>query len=134
MSLTIIQWNLKGYLNNYSHLLILIKKYSPHIISLQETHIQYTNNIPTPINYKLLTNIATNRFGGVALLVHKSIQHTVLNITIDIEAIAINIESKLKLNIFSTYISPTKNITNQALQNTFNIQQTCRGTIYHPLI
>jgi len=64
MSLTIIQWNLKEYVNNYNQLLILIKKYSPHIISLQETHIQYTNNIPTPINYKLLTNISTNRFWG----------------------------------------------------------------------
>jgi len=73
MSLTVIQWNLKGYANNYSQLLILIKKYTPQIISLQETHIQYTNNIPTPINYILLTNIATNRFGGVALLIHKSI-------------------------------------------------------------
>nr|AAA74495.1 unknown protein [Drosophila teissieri] len=124
MSLTVIQWNLKGYVNNYSQLLILIKKYSPHIISLQETHIQHTNTIPTPINYKLLTNIATNRFGGVRILVHKSIQYTTLNITSDPEAIAINIQSKIKLNIFSTYISPTKNISDQTLQNTFNIQQT----------
>jgi len=95
MSRTIIQWNLKGYVNNYSQLLSLIKKYYPHIFSLQETHIEYNNNIPTPINYKLLTNTATNRFGGVALLVHKSIQYTILNTIIDIEATAINIESKL---------------------------------------
>jgi len=55
---------------------------------------------------------------------HTSIQYTVLRIISDIEAIAISIESKLRLNIFSTYISPTKNITNQTLQNTFNIQET----------
>ncbi|KAH8244702.1 hypothetical protein KR026_006849, partial [Drosophila bipectinata] len=72
---------------------------------------------------KLLTNIATNRFGGVALLVHKSIQHTTPYITDDLETITINIQSKLKLNISSTYISPTKNITIQTLQNTFNTQQ-----------
>jgi len=45
-------------------------------MSLQESHIQYISNIPTLINYTLLTNLTTNRFGGVALLIHKSIQHT----------------------------------------------------------
>jgi len=103
MSLKAIQWNIKGYTNNYNQLLILIKKYSPQIISLQETHIQYTNNIPIPINYKLTTNQATNRFGGVALLIHKSIQYTNHNTYNDIEIIAANIKSKKK----PTYNIPT---------------------------
>jgi len=79
--------------NHYNELLIIIKKNSPHVISLQETHIQSTHNLPTPINYTLITNVATNRFGGVALLVHNSVQHTQHIITSDFEAIAAKIES-----------------------------------------
>jgi len=79
--------------NHYNELLTIIKKNSPHVISLQETHIQSTHNLPTPINYTLITNVATNRFGGVALLVHNSVQHTQHIITSDFEAIAAKIES-----------------------------------------
>jgi len=103
MSLIIIQWNIQGYTNNYNNLLILNKKYFPHIITLQETHIQYTNNIPTPINYILLANRATNRFGGVALLVHKSIQYSIVNIPNDFEDLAIHIKSKQNMHVKTNF-------------------------------
>jgi len=50
MSLKILHWNVKGYLNNYNQLLILIKTHSPHIISLRNTHTIFsqltdTNNL-----------------------------------------------------------------------------------------
>jgi len=108
-------------LNNYNQLLILIKTHSPHIISLQETHIQHFHSLPTPINYNILTNIASNRFGGVALLIHKSIQHTQSNINEDVEAIAAEIKSKENFKIYSIYISPNKSFSRHNLNNVINI-------------
>jgi len=120
MSLKILQWNIKGDTNHYNELLTIIKKNSPHVISLQETHIQSTHNLPTPINYTLITNIATNGFGGVALLVHNSIQHTQHIINEDFEAIAAKIESKQTIIIYSIYIAPNKPLSRNNLNNVIN--------------
>jgi len=60
----------------------------------------------------------------VALQIHNSIQHTTLNIPDDHEALAIHIQSKLNLNVFSTYISPNIAFTSQSLQNTLITKQT----------
>lgn len=56
----IIQWNIKGHLNKYSYLQLVIKKYKPVIVVLQETHIpmnkikkhvkQYTIYFPIKLN------------------------------------------------------------------------------------
>lgn len=51
MSLKIIQWNIKGYINNYNELLLIIRSDHPHIICLQETHLKTVDNIPIPVNY-----------------------------------------------------------------------------------
>jgi len=48
--LKILQLNLNGYLNNYNHLQTLIKNKNPKIISIQDTHLHSTNNIPIPIS------------------------------------------------------------------------------------
>jgi len=65
----------------------------------------------------MLTNIASNRFGGVALLIHKSIQHTQSNINQDVEAIAAEIKSKENFKIYSIYFSPNKSISRNNLNN-----------------
>jgi len=108
-------------LNNYNLLLILIKTHSPHIISLHEyTHVIFSHPT-TPINYNILTNTASNRFGGVALQIHKSIQCTQNNINEDVEAIAAEIKSKENLKIYSNYISPNKSLLRKNINNVINI-------------
>lgn len=124
MSLKILQWNIKGYVNNYSELLILIKEHKPHIITIQETHIIDNNNLPIPINYKLITCPASNRFGGAGILIHKSIQYFEINHTNDLETVAIEVNSKQKLSIFSTYIPPSKSFTSRNLENIFTNHNT----------
>jgi len=121
MSLKILKWNIKGHLNNYNQLIILIKTHSPHIISLQETHTQYFHTLPTPINYNILTNIAPNRFGGVALLIHKSIQHTQSTNNKDVEAIAPEMKLKQNFKIYYIYISPNKSFSRNNLNNVINM-------------
>jgi len=73
-----------------------------------------------PLNYTLITNIATNRFGGVALLVHNSFQHTQHIINEDLEAIAAKTESKRTIIIYSIYIAPNKTFSRNNLNNVIN--------------
>ena len=48
MNLNIIQWNAKGFNNNYLEIEVLIKKYSLKIITRQETHIKADGNPHQP--------------------------------------------------------------------------------------
>lgn len=105
--------------------MIIIKDQSPHIICLQESHYNNTNTpIPIPINYQLYHNTASNRFGGVAILVHTSIQHSQTNQNSQFETIEIEIISKIKINILATYIPPNKTFTLKCLQNNFERHNT----------
>lgn len=102
MALKVIQWNINGYTNNYSELQILIKKYNPKIISLQETHVHNypTIPIPIPINYSFYhINNSTTRYGGVALLIHSSLKHRMIHTDNDFDALRCEITSKLKFCI-----------------------------------
>ena len=117
--INIIQWNINGYTNNYNQLLILIKKYSPKIITLQETHIHSTNNIPVPINYSLYnTNKSQNTHGGAAILIHNSIQHQQILLNGDLDATAVQLQSTIKFTTISIYIPPHFTF------NTINLEQT----------
>ena len=119
MDLNIIQWNINGYLNNYNHLLILIKSHNPKIITIQESHINSSNinSIPIPINYSLYNTNSSQSWGGSAILVHNSIQHKQILLNNDFDAIGIEVISKLKFTIVSAYIPPNFNFSLQNLSN-----------------
>lgn len=120
MSLKIIQWNIKGYVNNYNELLLIIKEHSPKIITLQETHLCSIRNIPIPVNYKMYNiNNSGNVYGGSALLIHNSLQHNVKFIDTTFDTLYATISSKSKFTIVSTYISPNTNFSLDQLVNTF---------------
>ena len=120
--LNIIQWNIHGYNNNYNNLLTLIKHYNPKIISLQETYIHNVNNIPIPINFSLYNvNTSTTRYGGVALLIHNSIQHKLIDLNKDFDSIGLEIASRLKFRIIACYIPPKQSFTYNNLDNMFRI-------------
>jgi len=87
MTMKIIQWNMNGYINNYCELQTIIKKHSPLIISLQETHIKFTSHIPIPINYILISKNTSSFHGGVGLLAHKSLQAREITLSVDFDAV-----------------------------------------------
>lgn len=121
MTLNVIQWNMNGYLNNYSELQMLIKKYNPKIISLQETHIHDISSIPIPINYSFYhINSSTTRYGGVALLIHNSLKHDRINTSNDFDALRFEITSRQKFCITNAYIPPNKNFNTENLKNMFD--------------
>jgi len=123
--LKVLQWNLNGYINNYSQLQVLIKNHNPKIISLQETHLHSTQNIPIPINYTFYhENTAINGYGGVALLIHNSIQQQIVPTNApDFDTIAVKVHSKIKFTIISSYIPPSKSFKIQNLRNIYDSLQ-----------
>lgn len=120
MSLKIIQWNIRGYTSNYSELQLLIKKYETHIIALQETHIKNPNNIPSPVNFTLLSHNYSNSFGGTTLLINKSIQSKEIPLSKEFDASCAEIESIKKFKIISAYIPPSKKFLSTDLHNVLN--------------
>jgi len=118
MALTVLQWNINGYVNNYNELLILLKLHKPKIISLQETHITLFQQFPIPVNFKIYNTTAASAKGGVALLIHKSVQHKQIPVGQAIETIGFEIQSQKKLNIFSAYIPPSQKFTKTDIETT----------------
>lgn len=121
MSLKVIQWNINGFNNNYSELQTLIAKHKPHILTLQETHILAHNLHPIPINYAMITLNSSPSYGGVAILIHKSIEYREITLRSDFDAICVEICSKTKLQIISTYIQPKAHFTLNNLYSVLNI-------------
>lgn len=100
MGLKLIQWNIRGYKNNYNELLHIIQKHIPHIICIQETHLLNTDYTPHPNNYTLInTNNTNTRYGGVAFLIHNSVQYKTININNQIDINAIEVTHKTTITI-----------------------------------
>mgnify|MGYP004573409177 CR=1 FL=1 len=73
-------------------------------------------------------NSATTNRGGAGILVHKSIQHRLLQVENDFDTIGIEIISKLKCNIYSSYIPPNQNF------NILNLERVFQNYHCHSLI
>ena len=120
MVFNILQWNINGYINNYSELQLLIKSRYPKIIALQETHLHNTPHYSIiPKNYKYIhtndidsTDTAKR---GLALLVSNNVQFSNLQLRTNILAQAIEIKSDVTFVIINTYISPTDQISERDL-------------------
>jgi len=95
----------------------LHRTFNTLVLALQETHITNFNSLPIPINYTLYQECCTNSYEGAALLIHNSISQRQIPITQDFEATGVSVDTKLKLNITSAYISPTKSFNRSNLEN-----------------
>lgn len=123
MNFNILQWNIKGLLNNYSELQMLIKQLNPFFIAIQETHC---NNYFTPIlprNYLgYFHNASSNTHSkqGVAILVKDSIPHKRITINSQLQAVAIEINMCLTFTIVSIYIPPCQTFCSRDLTDIFS--------------
>lgn len=109
----LLEWNLNGLFNNLEELKLIVANRKPSIMCLQETHLK--GNVS--YNLKHFTayyrNRADNRkaSGGVATFVSNSIPSKVIPITTTLEAIAVEIQHPLKLNICNVYLPGDQQIT-----------------------
>lgn len=105
-NLNIIQWNINSITKKRHDLQLIIQKYSPMCISLQETNLK-NNNIPNTKNYK---KFYTNRLnfnqasGGVASLIHIDYPCEKIPIYSYLEVIAVQITLESKIAICNIFI------------------------------
>lgn len=111
MILNILQWNIKGYQNNYLELETIAKHRRPHIICLQETHIRASYSPHCPKQYaSYFHNFPNTNYSkqGCGLLVHKNIPHRKININSNLLVIAIEFNIKYPITVMSLYIPPNQ--------------------------
>lgn len=112
MQFKIIQWNIKGYFNNYNQLDLLIRDTKPSVICLQETHIPHNiNHITTPKAYVgYFHNSSQNKTSkqGVGILIIRNIPHKIIPQITTIQSITIEINLPSSFIINNIYIPPSQ--------------------------
>ena len=92
MSNKIIQWNCRWIKANYEELLLLLNKYKPQVVYLQETFLKDKNqlNIKHFQSYNHLYKDGHRASAGVSILVRKDTPQQQININSDCCQININ--------------------------------------------
>lgn len=118
MVFRILQWNIKGLINNFNELNILIKERNPSVIALQETHCAHNFNPFPPKGYHgYFFNSPSNSSSkqGVGLLIKENIPHKQIIVNQPIQAVGIDIQMQIKLKIISIYLPPQETIIEKDL-------------------
>ena len=118
MDNNIIQWNIRGSRANYSELLLLITKYCPAIIYLQETHLKSNNNIniKNHVSYNYMKYPTDRPCDGSTVIINQDIPHCEIKLNTNLQAAAISVTIH-KTTVCSIYIPPSKEIKESELNN-----------------
>ena len=84
----IIQWNCRGLRSNREDIELLISKYSPAAICLQETMLK-RDQIQTFKHYSAYYKNSINGHGGVCILVKNNFIHSQVQFQADLQAVAV---------------------------------------------
>ena len=102
----ILQWNCRGIRANYKELLLLLNKYNPKVVCLQESFLKDKNqlNIKCFQSYSHLYKDGHGASGGVSILVRKDIPQQQINIDSELQVIAVKTTLHEQVNISSIYV------------------------------
>ena len=125
MATVVAQWNAHGlnaHLLQFKNYLVQVK-FLPDVICLQETFLKEKNKTPKFDNYNVIRkDFMQHTRGGLAILIKKGINFTILNLgvieNIEIQGIKIKTETGY-LEILNTYISPSNKILKTQLEKIF---------------
>lgn len=104
----LIQWNINGFFNNYNDLKLLVSKYNPDIILLQETHLKFSDN-PSLRGYQVVSNksLFDSAHGGSAILLRNDMVFSEISLNPDIDAVAVSSSfNGRKISFCSVYLKP----------------------------
>lgn len=109
-----VQWNMNGLYNNLAELQIIVRKYSPVVLAIQETHLRSCGDPNNPLGgrYKWFHKLGNTRFRSVAIAVRSNIPHEIVELETDLLAIAVKVKGPRKFTALSLYIpcSGTQNL------------------------
>ena len=117
MSNNILQWNCRGFSANVEELSILIDKYKPVALCLQETFLSDTSKIFLKHHNIYHSNlIRGDRVrGGVAILVNNSVPHRTVNVNTSLQATAVSISLTKTITICPVCLPPSIPIDSNGL-------------------
>lgn len=103
--LHLLQWNIRGYYNNLASLQILISRYDPDVILLQETKLRDVRPKSLGVYdiYHHNGNYDSNR-GGIAILVKSSIPHEEVALRTNLLANAVRLRVGQNVTICNVYL------------------------------
>ncbi|ESO11934.1 hypothetical protein HELRODRAFT_167028 [Helobdella robusta] len=118
-NIIILQWNIRGMRNNLPELQILIAKYKPHIICLQETKTTDDKQIILKnysSYYKAATPTKTNPSAGTAIYIHHKITQSSHQLKTDHHFIASRVTCNKSFTICNGYIKPNNIMKSEELK------------------
>ena len=115
----IIQCNIRGARVNYSELLLLIIKYCPAIICLQETHLKNntTINMKNYYSYNYIKQYTDRPCGRPSIISNKNIPHSEITLNTNMQAVAISATLHKMITACSVYIPPNEEPKELELNN-----------------
>ena len=106
----IIQWNYRGLRNNREYIELLISKYSPAAICLQETLLK-PDQIQTFKHYLAYYKSGIHGHGCVCILVKNNFIHSQVRFQADLQAVAVCITINNKTyTVASVYVPPSETL------------------------
>ena len=110
----IIQWNCRGLRSNREDIELLISKYSPAAICLQETLLK-PGQIQTFKHYSAYYKSGIHGHGGVCILVKNNLIHSQIQFQADLQAVAVCITiSNKTYTVASVYVPPSETLNELA--------------------
>ena len=116
----IIQWNCRGLRSNRETIELLISKYSPAAICLQETLLT-PHQTQTFKHYSAYYKSGIHGLGGVCILVKNKFIHSQVQFQADLQAVAvcITIDNK-EYTVASVYVPPSETLNELAFDRILN--------------
>ena len=128
MTNSVIQWNCRGLRPNFDELSLLIVKYNPLAVCLQETFLKNTDNITVRgFNLYHKCQETENRVsGGVSILVNENIPQSIVTLNTNLQVVAVKVTAHKTITLCSVYLPP-RNHFNFILMGDFNGHHTLWG-------
>lgn len=108
--LFILQWNINGFFKHMCDLEILVKKYSPTILAIQEIHRATTTQLNRTMSrrYRWTFKQGGNVYQSVGIGILSHLPFVVIPTPTDLPIVAIKIKCPIAANVVSCYLpSPT---------------------------
>lgn len=105
----IMQWNVRGIRQNNGDLQILIKRYSPIVILLQETltaNDSFPLNSLKDYNWVVKEGYPNSNRDGIAIGIRKNTNYKEKPINSDLQILCIEIDYPIHVNIVNVYLPP----------------------------
>ena len=105
----IIQWIIRGARVICCELLLLISKYCPAIICLQETHLKNNTsiNMKNYYSYNYIKQYTDRPCGGSSIIIN-NIPHSEITLNTNMQAVAISAILHQTITVCSVYIPPNE--------------------------